>query len=207
MIGQSVKSAEVRLSVSNNDYGHWLSEVMEGLSLPRANLLGVSWGGFVAIRLAVVAPERIASLSLLVPAGMVKTPMKNNFKVGLPMTMFLMAPNPRRKLRFLETELTTMEDQEWVEYLGMAFHAYEMNMKVPPMVRPEELKGLDAPVFVAGADGDLSFPGQKLLARAEVIFPNLKKQELIENSCHCPPTTEEFRQWLCERIVGFIENG
>lgn len=31
VIGQSVKSANVRLSVSNNDYGNWLTQVMDGL--------------------------------------------------------------------------------------------------------------------------------------------------------------------------------
>src|SRR5689334_4633450 len=45
VIGQSVKSADVRPSVSNNEYGEWLAQVMEGLSLPRAHVVGVSWGG------------------------------------------------------------------------------------------------------------------------------------------------------------------
>lgn len=206
VIGQSVKSAEVQLSVINNDYGEWLSEVMDGLALSQANVLGVSWGGFVAIRLAVVAPEQIASLSLLVPAGMVKTPMKNNFKVGIPMTMFLMAPNRKRMLRFLATQLTTMEDEEWVEYLGTAFHAYRMNMNVPVIAKPEELERLKAPVFIVAADGDLSFPGRDVLTRAEEVFPNLQKRELIENSLHCPPTTDGFRQWLCKKLVEFVES-
>lgn len=204
VIGQSAKSANVRLSVSNNDYGNWLTQVMDGLSLPAANVLGVSWGGFVAIRLAAVALERVESLSLIVPAGLVKTPMKNNFKVGLPMTLFLMSPNPTNKQRFLATQLTTLDDEDWTEYLATAFHAYKMNMKIPPLVRPQEMANLKAPVFIAGADRDLSFPGDKLLAQAAQVFPNLTQAELILDSSHCPPTTDEFRQWLGGKLSHFI---
>jgi hypothetical protein len=55
-----------------------------------------------------------------------------------------------------------------------------------------------------GADGDVSFPGQRLLARAPELFPALADQELIKDCRHCPPTTDAFRRWLSERISGFL---
>lgn len=204
VIGQSVKSAPQRLSVTNNDHGLWLAEVMDQLSLSRAHILGVSWGGFVAIRLAATAPERIEKLVLLVPAGVVKTPFINNFKVGFPMTAFMLAPTPRRQERFLATQLTTMDDEYWSAYLGNAFQSYKLNMKIPALANPEEFTGLTAPVFVVAADQDLSFPGEKLLSRAQKLFATLEKTELIENSLHCPPTTDEFRHWLCHQIKDFL---
>lgn len=204
VIGQSVKSADARPSVANNEYGEWLSEVMEGLALKRAHVVGVSWGGFVAIRLAAFAPERIERLALLVPAGVVNGSHWEGFtKVGLPMMLYRMSPSERR-LKALVRHLLTTTDDDWMPYLGDAFRAFNMDMRVPALARPEELRGLKAPTLVLGADGDVSFPGQRLLARAPELFPTLAGVELLKECRHCPPTTDVFRRWLSERISGFL---
>jgi pimeloyl-ACP methyl ester carboxylesterase len=204
IVGQSAKSADARPSVANNDYGDWLVEVMAGLELPRAHVVGVSWGGFVAIRLAAVAPERITRLVLLVPAGMVRGPAWAGFtKIGWPMFRYLMSPTRPRLDAFVRHLLTTHDD-EWVPYLGDAFRSFNLNMNVPALARPEELARLSAPTLVLGADGDLSFPGEAVLRRAETLFPALADRELIKDCRHCPPTTDAFRDWLGARIERFL---
>jgi 2-hydroxy-6-oxonona-2,4-dienedioate hydrolase len=206
IVGQSALSADTRPSVSNNDYGRWLEQVMEGLGLPRAHVVAVSWGGFVAMRLAAHAPERIQRLALLVPAGMVGSLLSSHVRVGWPMTRYLLSPSQPRLRAFLAQLLTT-PDEEWIGYLGDAFLAFHMNMKVPARVRSGELAGFHAPTFVLGADQDLSFPGGVLLKRAAEVFPNLQRTELLENSRHCPPTTPAFREWLARELTGFLLEG
>jgi pimeloyl-ACP methyl ester carboxylesterase len=204
IIGQSVKSAEVRPSVSDNSYGVWLAEVMEGLGLPRAHVIGVSYGGFVALRLAAHAPERIERFVLLVPAGVVEGPVVDGlFKVALPMLMYRAFPSEKRLARSLRHLLTTHDD-DWAPYLGEAFRGIDLDMRVPPLAKPGEFANLTAPTLVIGADQDLSFPGQKLLDRVTKLLPNLKDKELIANCRHCPPTTDEFRAWLSGRISRFL---
>jgi pimeloyl-ACP methyl ester carboxylesterase len=204
IVGQSVKSADARPSVSNNDYGAWLTDVLDGLSLQRTHVVGVSWGGFVAIRLAASAPERIDRLALLVPAGVVNgSPWDGLLKVGLPMMLYRLSPSERRLKAFVRNLLTTTDD-DWMPFLGDAIRACNMEMRVPALAKPEELTRLKAPTLVLGADLDVSFPGQKLLARAPELFPALTDQELLKNCLHCPPTTDAFRRWLSERISGFL---
>ncbi|MDP1829148.1 MAG: alpha/beta hydrolase [Archangium sp.] len=205
VVGQSVKSADARPSVSNDEYGRWLAEVMDGLSLPRAQVVAVSWGGFVAIRLAALAPRRITRLVLLVPAGLVSGSAWAGFlKMGLPMALYLMAPSEARLQKFVKHLLTTTND-DWAPYLGDAFRSFNMNMTVPMLAKPEELKGFTAPTLVLAADNDVSFPGQKVLDRAVELFPSLAGTELIKGSLHCPPTTDEFRAWLGGRITSFMQ--
>jgi pimeloyl-ACP methyl ester carboxylesterase len=204
IIGQSVKSAEVRPPVSDNSYGVWLSEVMEGLGLPKAHVVGVSYGGFIALRLAAHAPERLERLVLLVPAGVVGgPPLDGLFKLALPMLLYRAFPSEKRLARSLQYLLTTAGD-DWTPYLGEAFRGIDLDMRVPPLAKPEELASLTAPVLVLGADNDLSFPGRKLLDRAAKLLPNLKGTELIANCRHCPPTTDEFRSWLSGRVSRFL---
>ena len=204
VIGQSVKSADARPSVANDDYGRWLEDVLDGLALPRTHVIGVSWGGFVAIRLAAIAPQRIERLALLVPAGVVSgSAWKGLTRIGIPMLLYRMFPSERRLEAFLRNLLTTPGD-DWMPYLGDAFRSYRMDMRVPALAKPEELAGLTAPVLVLGADLDLSFPGPALLARARALFPNLAGAELLKDCRHCPPTTDAFRRALAGQIEAFL---
>ncbi len=205
IVGQSVMSADARIPVEGNAYGQWLVEVLDALALPRTHVLGVSWGGFVALRLAAHAPERIGKLALLVPAGMVNgKPLEGLFRVGLPMMVYSAFPSPRTLKRFVRNLLTTLDD-DWMPYLGDAFLNYRMDMRIPPLAKPEEFAAFTAPTLVMAADDDVSFPGPAVLQRAKVLFPNLVTSELITDCRHSPPTTDAFRQWLCGRVGAFLE--
>ncbi len=203
VIGQSVKSADVRLRVDNNDYGLWVAEVLDGLKLPRVRLIGVSWGGFVAQRFAAVAPERVEKLALLVPAGMVSGSAWDGFwKMGWPMTRYLMSPNPERLKKLGQSLLTTLDD-EWLPYIGDSFLSYRLDMKVPALSKPSDFEELTAPVLVIAAEYDVSFPGQSVLDRAKQLFKN-PETELLKGSQHSPPTTPEFRTWMGQRLTAFF---
>jgi 2-hydroxy-6-oxonona-2,4-dienedioate hydrolase len=204
ILGQSPLGADARLSVSNDDCGHFLVDVLDGLGIERAHVVGVSWGGFVAIRLAAVAPHRIDRLVLLVPAGVVRGPFfAGLFKLGIPLGLYRMSPSEGR-LRAFTRHLVTTSDEDWIAYLGDAFRCYQLDMQVPALVKKGELAHCHAPTMVLGADRDLSFPGRKLLDRAPDVFPGLAATALIEGSRHCPPTTDDFRAWLSDRITGFL---
>jgi pimeloyl-ACP methyl ester carboxylesterase len=204
VIGQSVKSADTRPSVSNNDYGLWLRDVLDALSLQKPHVVGVSWGGFVAIRLAACAPERLNRLALLVPAGMVSGPAWAGLtRMALPMMLYVMSPSERRLKAFLKNLLTNWDDN-WSTYMGDALRAYDTSIRIPALAKPHELKNFSAPTLVIGADRDLSFPGEKVLARAAELFPSLTDKELIRDCNHCPPTTDEFRGWVSNRLSQFL---
>lgn len=206
VIGQSVMSADARLSVKNDDYGLWLTEVIDGLGLSKVRVLGVSWGGFVAQRFAAIAPERIEKLALLVPAGMVQgSTWEGLMKMGLPMTMFLMSPTPGRLQKFAANLLTTLDD-DWLPFIGDAFQSYDLRkMSVPRLSKPEDFSKLSVPVLVISAEHDVSFPGRAVLERAKQLFdkPRQLETELLAGVKHSPPTTDTFRAWLGERLNRF----
>lgn len=203
VVGQSVKSADQQPSVKNDDYGHWLADVFDGLSLAQAMVLGVSWGGFVSLRFTAVAPERVEKLVLLVPAGAVNGPLWAGFtRVFWPMMRYRKNPTPERLKAATENLLTTLDD-DWMPYLGTAMTAFTSKMSVPKLARPDEFARFQKPVLVIGAEGDLSFPGQKVLDRARQLFTGTVETELIKSK-HSPPTTPAFREWMSKRISDFL---
>lgn len=203
VLGQSVMSDDRRLDVGDDSYGTWLAAVCAGLSLERATVFGVSWGGFVALKLAKVAPSLVEALVLLVPAGVVTGSAWTGFtKVGWPMLTYRLSPSQKRLDR-LVAGLFTSDDARWSRYFGDAICSYRMDMRVPPLVKPEDVAAYQGPVLVLGADEDVSFPGAALLARAKELFPQADT-ELLAQCKHCPPVDEGFRARTAARVERFL---
>ena len=201
--GQSVKGLPVRLSYKDSSHSLWLKDVLDGLSLQHVHLLGVSLGGFVARQFASENPDRVASLVLIVPAGIVQGSLMKGFaKMALPMVMYKIRSS-EKNLRKLVNNLITTWDDDWANYLGDSFNDFTPNLKIPPLASDDELKNLRMPCLVIGAEKDISFPGEQVIKRVKAHIPNVET-ELIEGSKHSPPTTPEFRRWLAERIKTFI---
>jgi len=205
VLGQSVKSADARIDVRGTAYGEWLVDVLDGLGLATAHLYGISWGGFVARKLIELAPERVDRLVLMVPAGIVTGSAWKGFtRVGLPLSLYLAFPSEARLRRFGEGILTTLDD-DWLPYIGEAFRAYKLDIRLPPLAEPAPLAAFTRPTLVIAAEEDVSFPGAALLARAAVLFPHAET-ELLAATRHSPPTDDRSRAKLAERVTRFLRS-
>lgn len=203
--GQSVKGLPLRLSYKGNSHSAWLKEILDGLNLQDVHVLGVSLGGFIARQFASIYPERVLSLTLIVPAGIVQGSLIKGFsRMALPMIMYKLRSN-ENNLRRLVNNLITTWDEDWANYLGDSFNDFSPDFKIPPLATDEELKKLTMPCLIIGAENDISFPGNEVIMRSKNLIPNVET-ELIKGSRHSPPTTMEFRSWLKNRVKEFILN-
>lgn len=204
VIGQSVMSEDRRIPLDGDDYGKWVGEATTKLGLDRFDLMGVSWGGFVSMRAANVLGERVKRLVLIVPAGLVSGPAWAGFtQVGWPLMIYRSFPSEKRLERVVRSLFSTI-DEEWTQYFGEAVRSYKLDIRIPPLARPESVRGIQCPVLVVAAEGDLSFPGEPLLARAKELLGDVEG-ELVAGSKHSPPMTDEFRTWLAARIERFFD--
>jgi pimeloyl-ACP methyl ester carboxylesterase len=203
VLGQSAWSEDRRLPLDDDSYPRWLLETCDRLGLGRFALLGVSWGGFVASRAAISAPDRLTHLVLMVPAGLVANDFWPGFRdAGWPFLLYRMAPSKARFERFARSVYTTL-DPEWTEWFGDALRSYRFDIRVPPLAKAGELDGIRCPTLVFGAEHDAQFPGARLLVRAKELVPHAEV-ELLEGSRHCPPLTDAFRRWLASRVEAFL---
>jgi pimeloyl-ACP methyl ester carboxylesterase len=189
--------------VKTDAYARWLIEVLDGLGLASVDVYGISWGGFVALQTALLAPARVRRLVLLVPAGVVSGSVWAGLtQIGLPMMLYRSFPSEARLRRFVTPLLTTW-DNEWASYLGDAVRFFVPDLRPPPLATVQQLRGYETPSLVIGAEDDLSFPGPKLLARVKELIPHARV-ELIPACRHIPPMTDAFRGWMAERVTGFL---
>ena len=69
VMGQPSKSIPDEPIRNAADYVAWLTATLDALHLDRVSLVGMSYGGWLALNYAVAAPERVRKLVLLSPGG------------------------------------------------------------------------------------------------------------------------------------------
>lgn len=69
VIGDAGLSAPSRPRLDSDAHALWLDDVLDGLSLTTASMVGVSLGGWLVLDYATRRPERVQSLAVLCPGG------------------------------------------------------------------------------------------------------------------------------------------
>jgi pimeloyl-ACP methyl ester carboxylesterase len=153
----------------------WLDELLGQLSDRPAHLVGFSYGGWVAMNQAIRRPGRVASVTLLDPAGL--TTIDARFYRWLTITgLASLTPMPlrRRLARWLDTP--GLVDQEQMTLMWAGIRGYRAEPKKPAILTDGELRAISVPVLlVTGARSALITPAQardraSLMPHAEVAI-------------------------------------
>jgi pimeloyl-ACP methyl ester carboxylesterase len=123
--GSGEKTGNSVASYTSEYYAGWLTGFMDALGLEQAVLVGSSWGGLVALRFALGAPERVTELVLVASSGlgpevnpMLRLPTIPGF--GELMTAFTLTPPGSMQRIWARTALAFADPRrvplEWVRY-------------------------------------------------------------------------------------------
>jgi pimeloyl-ACP methyl ester carboxylesterase len=69
VIGEPGLSAPSRPPLTSGAYADWLDDVLDGLGVSRAAMVGVSLGGWLALDHAIRRPARVERLAVMAPGG------------------------------------------------------------------------------------------------------------------------------------------
>lgn len=205
-VGHPGKSAQIRLSPSDDSYGWWLSDVLDGLDLDRAALVGPSYGAGIILRMAACAPERISKAALLVPSGIASgSTYRMAREIALPMLRYRLSPSRERLRRAVLPMFTEEPEEDVLRVVGAVFRHVKVERRLPKLATREELARFDAPVMVIAGENDLFFPAEKVLPRAREVIPNLVASERLEGSGHFPSRRGLAR--VNELVRDFLNGG
>ena len=203
VLAQPNKSAETRLSMKNDDYGTWLHQVLDGLKLENVTLAGFSFGGLVILKALEFKDANIKEVFLTAPAYIVNgNPLKALFKVFIPMKWYIKTKKIKYVERFLK-ELFTEKDAFAVQYLSKVFLHFKMDFTQVPVIKTQAAKSIKTPITLIAAKNDLMFPGEKMITRANNIFPSLKRTLVLEQSKHVQNRSDNKR--IVNLIHGSLE--
>lgn len=173
-IGDMGKSRPTRLPGSREDYARWLLEVLDQLEIHVADLVGLSYGGFLAANFAIAYPDRVSRVVLLAPGIPNFGPPSFRWaSFGVPI-MFI--PSRRTITRFIRGISTAgySSSDPVLEQMIVGL----MNMTKVSFMRPvfaeEELRSMRVPALLLIGDHEILYEPQKALDRAAGLIPTLQ---------------------------------
>lgn len=190
---------------SRADCEAWLAQVMKNLKVQRAHVLGLSQGAWLAITLALAAPERVERLVLVSPAASL-APFTNK-EYGLRLASLLpWAPFQQNALRLLYGDRHQLDDATIAQFKLTSRHFRPLRSGWLTAVRPKtysdaELKRLQAPTLVVVGEKDILFDTGKALERAKKLIPQVET-EIIPEAGHFPCTEQPDR--FNARVLTFL---
>jgi pimeloyl-ACP methyl ester carboxylesterase len=153
----------------------WLDELLAQLSDRPAHLVGFSYGGWIAMNQAIRAPGRVASITLLDPAGLTK--LDARFWWWLTISgLASLSPMPLRRLLARWLDSPAMLQPELMTLMWAAIRGYHAEPKFPGVLTDDELRAITVPVLlITGARSALLTPAEahargSLMAHAEVAI-------------------------------------
>jgi pimeloyl-ACP methyl ester carboxylesterase len=173
MPGDANPSVPRALMTSPASCAAWLDELLGKLGDRPAHLVGFSFGGWVAMNQAIRAVGRVASLTLLDPAGFTRPDARFYRWLTISGLATLTPILLRRRLaRWLD--LPYMLEPEMMTLMWAAIRGYRAEPKKLDVLTDDELRAIDVPVLlVTGARSALLTPTQarargSLMPHAEV---------------------------------------
>ena len=206
VVGQPGKSTQERPSPKGDGHAFWVEDVLDGLGLARAPLVGISYGAGIAIRTMGLAPERVSKAALVVPSGIVAVRASRMLgEVAATLLLYRLRPTHERLLRAARPILTEPEDPAFglaVRQIGAAYRHLRLDAGLPRRASKEELANFRGPVAVYASEEDAFFPARAVLPRAREIFPNLALAESLGGCRHVPSKAALGR--VNERVLAFL---
>ena len=182
--GKSVPGDSIR---DATHYVAWLTATLDGLGIGPVSLIGMSFGGWIALQYAVAAPERVQRLVLLSPGGFL--PMAKQFGLrGMLMAFF---PTRFTVNSFMRWAGITARDARPVldlMYLGarhfrMPKDTMRVNRDAANPLADNDLQSLRMPVLLLFGDGEVIYDPAQAFDRARRLIPRVEG-ELIPRCRH-----------------------
>ena len=179
VMGQPSRSIPAEPIRNPADYVAWLTATLNGLQLDRVSLVGMSFGGWLALRYAVDAPERVQQLVLLSAGGLL--PIARPFRLrGMLMVLvptrcavssfmrwagFADTPGERDARPVLE-----------LMYLGIKhFRMPTETLRVAATpLSDKELRTIHMPVLLLMGDREVICDAAQALDRARRLIPHFE---------------------------------
>lgn len=174
IIGEAGKSAENRPKMKPCIYASWLTEVLDGLGIKKASIVGNSLGGWMAVDFATCSPDKVETLVLLAPGGI--CPIHTSFvpkAIGLTI-MGKKGADKLNKLLFGDTYIP----KEALAFGKLLSRHYIPRPFKAPVFSDDALAKLTMPILYIGGDKDALFRSKQCAQKLDKVVPHAEARVL-----------------------------
>lgn len=163
----------------------WVGELLDGLGLARASLVGHSYGGWIALCYALEAPHRVERLVLLDP-----TDCFAGLRIGyrLRAVPLFVRPSAARMRAFLAWEASGRNlHQPWAEVMAAGAEYRGSKVVMPRRPSAEALRRATTPTLVLLAGDSKAHDVRRVEQRARSLMPSAEVHVVPGVSHHAMP--------------------
>ncbi len=177
--GEPGRSTENRPSWQGPAFAEWLEDVLDGLQFDKAALVGISQGGWTALRFATCQPQRVSKLVLLAPAGI--APARPSF-IWKSIFYSILGRKGGEKINRMVMGNQALHP-EAIKFMNAILANFHARMEKEYIFTDAELKRLTMPTLLIGGTEDALIPIEKVIPRMESLLPQFSA-ELIPGMSH-----------------------
>jgi pimeloyl-ACP methyl ester carboxylesterase len=199
-VGKSIPTCRIR---SRHDFADWLADVMDGLGLRRACLVGSSYGAFLAMNQALLMPERVERLVLIGPAATFV-----GFSWRFYYAMLVKGPILRllrKRRRQLHTKLpdgVPLSANGWGRLMAVTMNeSARPNLVNPKVFSTAELRAVRAPTLLLIGEHERLYDAHATLKHAQERMPGLTGA-VIPQATHLAAMSQPVD--VNERMIRFL---
>jgi pimeloyl-ACP methyl ester carboxylesterase len=166
------------------DFVSWLTATLDALHLDRISLVGMSFGGWLALNYAVAVPQRVRKLVLLSPGGLL--PMVRQFSVrGMLMVSLPIRLTVNTFFHWLGFTDRAYASLLEMVYLGLKHFRMRLETArvLPTVVSDEALRTMKVPTLLLIGDHEVISDPARALTRARRLIPDFDG-ELVPGCRH-----------------------
>lgn len=190
---------------AGENYAAWLGEVLDCLRVERAAFAGHSYGGWIALNLALSTPQRVERLALLSPAASFQPMRKQFYLRGMLAALLPLHAVVRHMVNWMTTRPDLTRDEPVVEQfvLGMKYGKQLFQPGFPSVFTDEQLGSLKMPVLLLVGEKEVIYDPQAALQRARATIPQIEA-EILPGGGHAFPMDQPER--TNERLLKFLRS-
>lgn len=196
MIGEPGLSAPSRPALDSDAYALWLDDVLAGLDIARASVVGVSLGGWLALDYATRRPDRVDRLALTCPGGIGRQ------KKGVLILALLLLPfGQLGRRRTMSLVLgTSLPPAIGADVMLISSH-FRPRLEALPVVDDDALRRLTMPVQVTVGGRDRFFDSRETRRRLERAVPQADVRFLPDTGHLVMDQTQPVLDFLLDPVA------
>jgi pimeloyl-ACP methyl ester carboxylesterase len=201
---KSILTHPISIRHQRQEFTAWITDLFDGLKVRQADIVGNSFGGFLALNTAINLPERVKKVVLISPAATF---------VPIPAwALHFMAANAIGPVIGSERMLLAAYDWIWQDF-PKECSIYRLRAITAITGRPrhwsptvfsgKELRKIQNPVLLLIGDHEVIYKPERAIARATRLVPNLKAK-IVPNANHIAEYTAA--EFVNQEILDFLAN-
>lgn len=208
--GKSIVTHPIRAHWRQN-FAMWMKEVLDGLGIDSAYMVGNSLGGFITFNTALYLPERVRKIVLISPAATFVQMWPFYWNLLIPRGIYLSTPAwigdrlnfvrlAHRAFAWIWQDFPLDESTAKLRTIRN-IAGFPRNRIFPPVYSDEDLRQVRMPTLLLIGDHEVIYKPEKAIQRAARLVPGLKAV-IVPNANHnAQYTAPEF---VNQEILNFL---